>query len=400
MTAVTFVVTAANNSNDDSVVIDTKAVLLMFDSINTITSVVLRDIALLSDNTSVDCGVVIEVPMLWWSSSLIDNYREFVTSQQVQRLQKSLRLQSATTAISSSGSHLLFSCLELADFLQDDSYHNWLVQRLFDDWSQLAEALYKVNLNQDILDKIALRLPYYLLTQAYREDKKFISQWLATNQACVVVFNGNEHYYNNYIDEHVTDDVTTESVSADDKAKNLATITFLTSYRRVNNLPIADQVDRIVRYIHDKNCQDSPIRNVQFVSSSSPSSTSESIKVGYWQHYSNDGWLVSKGHYCNNKKEGRWQTYFHNGRLHEDGEYHDDKKSGLWEDYYSNGKVNRIGQHRNDNRIGAWSLYQESGKFFMTLPYDEDGKVITEGQVDIFEVRVPPPSKRKTCVIM
>jgi antitoxin component YwqK of YwqJK toxin-antitoxin module len=39
------------------------------------------------------------------------------------------------------------------------------------------------------------------------------------------------------------------------------------------------------------------------------------LKIGYWEHYYNNGNIYSKGSYKDGKKDGIWEYYHYDGQL-------------------------------------------------------------------------------------
>ncbi len=57
--------------------------------------------------------------------------------------------------------------------------------------------------------------------------------------------------------------------------------------------------------------------------------------------FDDNGNIISKGIYENDKKNGKWTYFYPDGSIMQTGEYEDDKPVAQWLWYYQNGKLLR-----------------------------------------------------------
>ena len=142
-------------------------------------------------------------------------------------------------------------------------------------------------------------------------------------------------------------------------------------------------------------------------------------KTGQWTLFYDDGHVMARGRYKDDRREGKWQFYYRGGQVMEEGSYHNGKPQGLWKWYYPDGHVliveryagglldgpyvelspegdtvvkanyiegnldgpwlfqlgdyKEVGQYQDGRRTGEWkSYYMPEGKL-MCIDYYEDG---------------------------
>jgi antitoxin component YwqK of YwqJK toxin-antitoxin module len=128
-------------------------------------------------------------------------------------------------------------------------------------------------------------------------------------------------------------------------------------------------------------------------------SMQDSIIVGYWRYYFENGNLKQKGNYAidDSLNNGDW-TYTYKKQIRgENGNilkkfdgwmcsveaFAREKrnlhicKTGSWTYYYENGKVKSKGSYKNGLRDGRWSEYADNGKKILSANY-ENGKPIKQ----------------------
>ena len=60
---------------------------------------------------------------------------------------------------------------------------------------------------------------------------------------------------------------------------------------------------------------------------------------GYWENYSYQNLLLSKGNYINGIKNGYWEGYWSNGIIDYKGNFTNDGPTGYWEWYNDEGEL-------------------------------------------------------------
>jgi hypothetical protein len=141
-----------------------------------ITSQYIKDLIQTYDN------IVVIVPIPDIYCTIISNYIDFVNdiNDQITITKQSLELY-----------------LNLDTLLIDDAYLSYLVQQIFDQWSELSNIVYN-DLNDDLQWSFFLYSPYDFIPNHLFNNKLFMQQWNENNQNKVIKVNdGTEVYYNN-----------------------------------------------------------------------------------------------------------------------------------------------------------------------------------------------------------
>jgi len=71
----------------------------------------------------------------------------------------------------------LTESLQLADWLNDETYIDYTVQKIFDNWSSLMSVVVCLDFYAELQELVFIRAPYFLLSQARRDDKIFMREW-------------------------------------------------------------------------------------------------------------------------------------------------------------------------------------------------------------------------------
>jgi hypothetical protein len=101
------------------------------------------------------------------------------------------------------------SYFDLATYFDDTGYFSYLLQQLFDCWSQRLKVEINTNFNYDLQWLIYLNCSYDFLPNSFTDNVPFMERWTANNQNKVITVNGNTIYYNN-------------STSVNDKKENIS----------------------------------------------------------------------------------------------------------------------------------------------------------------------------------
>jgi antitoxin component YwqK of YwqJK toxin-antitoxin module len=98
------------------------------------------------------------------------------------------------------------------------------------------------------------------------------------------------------------------------------------------------------------------------------------LMEGYWETYSNNNVLSSKGVYINGEKDGIWEFYDENGRLTSKGSYKNGLTDGIWEYYGYDGKLKKKGLYVKGKKEGIWEKYRINSKLQFKGGYTNDKK--------------------------
>ena len=63
------------------------------------------------------------------------------------------------------------------------------------------------------------------------------------------------------------------------------------------------------------------------------------IRHGRFEHYAEDGTLLSEGSYVDGKEEGVWRDFHPNGQLAAEGHYSQGNEVGLWRYWAEDGRA-------------------------------------------------------------
>ena len=85
------------------------------------------------------------------------------------------------------------------------------------------------------------------------------------------------------------------------------------------------------------------------------------IKEGYWSRYYENGQLIDKIEYVNNKKNGPWINYYRNGNVFVKGNYKNNELHGEYFKYYTNGTLKEKGNYKNNELDGEYNKYYTNG---------------------------------------
>ena len=124
------------------------------------------------------------------------------------------------------------------------------------------------------------------------------------------------------------------------------------------------------------------------------------LKEGEWLFFNNDGVLITRSFYVNDKLHGKQTLYFATGKESEICYYKNGVLNGEWKCFFPSGKTqlsaNYVdgqldgyytyldsstgtkcveGMYSHGNCVGEWKLYEDNGKDFRTLHYDKNGKL-------------------------
>ena len=104
---------------------------------------------------------------------------------------------------------------------------------------------------------------------------------------------------------------------------------------------------------------------------------SDGIKQGYWEYYHNNGKLLSKGSYINDKRDGYWESYWDTGEVGAKGSLINGKKDGIWEWYWNTGEIMSKELYANDILVKDIPL-NESKKLFIPRKLSDDDSRYSE----------------------
>lgn len=71
-------------------------------------------------------------------------------------------------------------------------------------------------------------------------------------------------------------------------------------------------------------------------------------------------------------KVGAFKYYFDNGTLSEEGKYIDGKREGLWKEWHKNGNVSYVGHYKEGYLVGKYESWWDNGNKYAEEQYLED----------------------------
>ena len=80
--------------------------------------------------------------------------------------------------------------------------------------------------------------------------------------------------------------------------------------------------------------------------------------------YYDNGKIMYKGEFKNDKKNNQGIDYYDNGKIMYEGEFKNDKKEGYGILYFRDGKIIYEGEFKNDKKHGHGILYYQDGNKF------------------------------------
>ena len=75
---------------------------------------------------------------------------------------------------------------------------------------------------------------------------------------------------------------------------------------------------------------------------------------GPYEEYHENGQLMLKGSYFNDKREGQWEWYYENGQLWSKASYSNRRLDGPFEFYYEDGQLESKGSFSDGDKCGEW----------------------------------------------
>jgi len=341
-------------------------------------------------NSTTSSGVMIELPPSF-TAAVVGRYKQFVSNNS----------QYCTPVGSWS---TLSGSLQLAHFLQDDSYFEHCLQQLFNNWFRFSVDAYNSKLSQDLLDRLVIRLPFHLLPASRHHDKRFLQRWLVvspTHPANTVIFDGDSQYHLNCPSEATPAivkaaavDVTTSDDNCCSINRKLYTYCVIKGYQaeyvasfRINdkfeltNIQVGQRREGMWYTYHSNGKLNSVVIYcngkrqglwTEYHYDGSLCATGQyvdDLAQGLWSYYHGNGNLRRQGCYANGKETGEWLDYCYDGTIAARGCYLDGLEHGVWRYYGKNGVVTKQGRYKHGKRSGIWSLYQDNGNFSTYLDY-------------------------------
>lgn len=111
---------------------------------------------------------------------------------------------------------------------------------------------------------------------------------------------------------------------------------------------------------NNNNAQISYVYNGEYVSAAGEIRNNEF--VGFWNFYSEEGQLKTKGNFNNSgEKQGDWEWYYPNGNIKEKTSFKNNKIDGAYIYNYNSGKPSTKTNYTNGEINGVYEYYNESG---------------------------------------
>jgi antitoxin component YwqK of YwqJK toxin-antitoxin module len=95
-------------------------------------------------------------------------------------------------------------------------------------------------------------------------------------------------------------------------------------------------------------------------------------KQGEWTFFDDNGNIVSKGNFVNDKKEGKWTYFYPDGKIMQTGEYIEGKPDGKWLWYYQTGQLLREENYEYGLKYGAMYELDIQGDTIVKGYFQED----------------------------
>jgi hypothetical protein len=120
-------------------------------------------------------GDSVDVPVSDSYQSVIDNYVNFLSDVKYTITDKeSLKL-----------------CLQLSTLFSDDAYLTYVIEQLFNSWSQLSDMVYN-QLNDDLKWLIFLNSPYDFIPNYLLDNTLFMDKWNQNNRPKLISVDHNK----------------------------------------------------------------------------------------------------------------------------------------------------------------------------------------------------------------
>ncbi|GET31565.1 hypothetical protein PbJCM13498_04280 [Prolixibacter bellariivorans] len=107
------------------------------------------------------------------------------------------------------------------------------------------------------------------------------------------------------------------------------------------------------------------------------SSREPQIKEGYFEYYYQNGKLLHKGNYANNKEVGEHIWYYENGNIEAIEKYKGGKLDGELKEYHDNGTISMVSFFRNGVQEGQTKIYRNDGKLVAEGEYTDGDRTGT-----------------------
>jgi antitoxin component YwqK of YwqJK toxin-antitoxin module/Tfp pilus assembly protein PilF len=95
-------------------------------------------------------------------------------------------------------------------------------------------------------------------------------------------------------------------------------------------------------------------------------------KEGYWEFFSKNGVLTSKGNHADNMVIGEYISYYNNGKIEYKSNYVNDSLSGYYSEFHKNGQLKRQGWNKDGKANGEWHSYYIDGTLEIKNFYHKD----------------------------
>ena len=254
-----------------------------------VTSEYIKDIVTLSG----DVDVVIPIPDKY--CIVINSYIEFLTGES--------KNQSPIT----SRNKLLLG-FQLNTLFIDNSYFNYLVTQVFNNWSYMCNIVYN-NFNNDLQWLFFIYCPHDFIPKYLLHNESFMTQWNKFNRNTIINVNHTSEVY-------------------------------------YNNVETNEKNGKVVKTYH----------------------TVHGKEVGYKEeivYYKNSNYINSKRHYVDGKPDGVQRRWYNNDQhtLKYEQHYVDGKLDGVWREWYDNNQhtLKSEGNWFDSKKHGHWIEYNGNG---------------------------------------
>jgi len=120
-------------------------------------------------------------------------------------------------------------CLELSDFIDDNRYFEYLLQFIFDNWTQMSSVVYD-GISNTLQYKILLSCPYDFLPDMYLGDDIFMKVWLSKPPHKIIVNSSDMYEVNVTSINSITNETTIKSFCYTDDNRTYKGKIFIVTY--------------------------------------------------------------------------------------------------------------------------------------------------------------------------
>jgi len=248
--------------------------------------------------------------------------------------------------------HDMKLCLDMYTYFIDESYLNYVMKQLLNNWSSGMSTMVYDDINYTLQWEIFLHCPLDFIPKVFLTNKVFRNKWDQTNNGGIIHANGNEVYYNNQsliingIDGYKkTYHTKGDKPEAGGYAREVGTAYLLGPGYGGEYLDGNKHGWEKYWYILSGNKG----REGKYINGN---------KHGVWREYydNKQNTVMNEYHYNNGLMTGPHKEYFQHG-IHVEGNYNDNKRDGMWTTWNLNGSIWSQCSYKNGDKHGMWKYW-------------------------------------------